>query len=299
MRILVTGATGFVGMNLMPMLIKYVREAEVLVVARNVEKARTLFPFSECRFTLADDWEAVTAFNPECVLHLASLSTARNDSDIVMPLIESNITFGVKLLDALRGCSALHLFVNTGTFAEYRFGAESFDNAYLYSATKTAFRSFVEYYSRLQGYKYVNVIPYSVYGGIPTVKRLTDYIIESMDSAESVDMTAGEQILDFIHVDDLCRFYIHLVTHSDELKDIRNGENFHVGTGQGVTVRQLARMMEEEYGKPCNINWGGRPYRDRDTMHAVAPIAKNLALLGWRTEITLREGIRRMKKRNR
>ena len=297
MKILITGATGFVGMNLMPMLVKEVKGTQVLVLARNVEKAQTLFPYSECQFARADDWNAVKAFNPECALHLASLCTSRNDSDIVMPLIETNITFGVKLLDALRECSALRLFVNTGTFAEYRFGTETFNNAYLYSATKTAFRSFVDYYSQLGGYKYVNVIPYSIYGGIPTVKRLMDYILESMDSPEPVDMTAGEQILDFTHVDDLCRFYVHLVKHIDLMATIRNGESFHIGTGQGTTVRQLAQLMEEVYERKCNINWGGRPYRDHDTMHAVAPIAKNLALLGWRTEISLREGITRMMER--
>lgn len=212
-----------------------------------------------------------------------------------MPLIEANITYGVKLLDALRECTALRLFVNTGTFAEYSFGTESFNNAYLYSATKTAFRSFADYYSQLGGYRYVNVIPYSIYGGIPTVKRLMDYILESMESAEPVDMTAGEQILDFTHVDDLCSFYVHLVKHIDKMESIRNGDSFHIGTGQGTTVRQLAQLMEEVYNRKCNISWGGRPYRDHDTMHAVAPIAKNLALLGWRTKITLREGIKRMK----
>ena len=53
--------------------------------------------------------------------------------------------------------------------------------------------------------------------------------------------------------------------------------------------------MEQVYGKPCHINWGGRPYRDRDTMYAVAPIAKNMALLNWKAKISLKEGIEKMK----
>lgn len=295
MRILITGATGFVGQNLMPMLTNKCPEVEILLLCRNQEKARTLYPYPKVIVKEAEDWESVKAFNPDVVLHLASLSTSRNDSEIIQPLLDSNILYGVRLLDALTECDNLKLFVNTGSFAEYRWGAESINDAYLYTATKSAFRVFVDYYSQLTGYKYINVIPYTIYGGKPTIKRLMDYILESMDSKEPVDMTAGEQILDFTHVDDLCDFYVHVASHIDDLQQVPNGECFHIGTGKGTTIRELASVMEEVYGKKCNIHWGGRPYRDRDTMHAVAPVAKNIELLHWRAKILLRDGIIKMK----
>lgn len=295
MRILITGATGFVGQNLMPMLLNECPEAKMLLLCRNQEKAKKMYSNKNLTIVDAEDWTTVKAFNPDAVLHLASLSTSRNDTDIVKPLLESNIFYGVRLLDALKECSHLKLFVNTGSFAEYRYGVESINDAYLYTATKSAFRVFVDYYSQLSGYKYINVIPYTIYGGNPTVKRLMDYVLESMDSEEPVDMTGGEQILDFTHVDDLCDFYIQLIFHINDLERLKNGETFHVGTGKGTTMQELAAMMEEVYGKKCNINWGGRPYRERDTMHAVAPIAKNLELLHWNAKIQLKDGIIKMK----
>ena len=295
MRVLITGATGFVGMNLMPMLEDKCPEAEILLLCRNTAKAKNLFPYKNCKICQSEDWDAVRKFQPEVVLHLASLSTSRNDAEIIPELIHSNIMYGVQLLDALKEDTELRLFVNTGSFAEYRYGSESINDAYLYAATKSAFRSFAEYYSQLGGYKFVNVIPYTIYGGKPTIKRLMDYILESMDAQAPVDMTLGEQILDFTHVDDLCDFYIHLISHQDELNQVKNGGNFHVGTGVGTSIRHLATLMEQVYGKPCHINWGGRPYRDRDTMYAVAPIAKNMALLNWKAKISLKEGIEKMK----
>ena len=295
MRVLITGATGFVGMNLMPMLEDKCPEAEILLLCRNTAKAKNLFPYKNCKICQSEDWDAVRKFQPEVVLHLASLSTSRNDAEIIPELIHSNIMYGVQLLDALKEDTELRLFVNTGSFAEYRYGSDSLNDAYLYAATKSAFRSFAEYYSQLGGYKFVNVIPYTIYGGKPTIKRLMDYILESMDAQSPVDMTLGEQILDFTHVDDLCDFYIHLISHQDELNQVKNGGNFHVGTGVGTSIRHLATLMEQVYGKPCHINWGGRPYRDRDTMYAVAPIAKNMALLNWKAKISLKEGIEKMK----
>jgi CDP-paratose synthetase len=74
-----------------------------------------------------------------------------------------------------------------------------------------------------------------------------------------------------------------------------NGEEFHVGTGKGTTIRELVGIVEQVFQRKCNINFGGRPYRERDTMHAVAPIAKNLNLVNWRAQISLLDGVRRMR----
>lgn len=294
MRILITGATGFVGQNLIPMLAKRFPKADVMTLNRNIAKAKTLFSYGHCNHVEATDWKSVRAFEPDIVLHLAAMSTSSNDTIVIQPLIESNILYGVQLLDALKDCKSLRLFVNTGSFAEYRFGPASINDAYLYTATKSAFRSFVNYYSQLGGYKYVTIVPYTIYGGKKTVKRLVDYIWESIDSKDPVSMTAGEQILDFTHVDDLCDFYLTLIEKLDTVCSLNNGEEFHVGTGIGNTPKDVAHILEELTHKKCNIQWGGRPYRERDTMHAVAPIAKNLDLLDWRAKISLREGLNKM-----
>lgn len=184
----------------------------------------------------------------------------------------------------------MKLFVNTGSFAEFRYGNGDFDAAYLYTASKTAFRSFMNYYSTLCGFRYITAIPYSVYGGKMTVKRLMDYIKESMDAEIPVDMTPGEQVLDFIHVDDIAGFFTHVLKNLDKALSVPNGTDFHLGTGRGTSIRELAEIMERKYGKKCNINWGGRLYRERDIMYAVAPIAKNMPLMGWKAKVGISEG---------
>lgn len=83
MRILITGATGFVGMNLMPMLEDRCPQSEILLLCRDVAKAKSLYPYANVCVRKSDDWSAVTAFRPEVVLHLASLSTSRNDAEII------------------------------------------------------------------------------------------------------------------------------------------------------------------------------------------------------------------------
>lgn len=295
MKILITGATGFIGQNLIPLLIKQCPNIRILTLDRNVSKAEQLFPsnlYNNVIHTEANNWPAILQFNPEIVFHLAAFSTSSNSSEVIEPLISSNITYGVQLLKALEECPSLKLFINTGSFAEYRLGAGKYNSAYLYTATKTAFRVFLDYYSNLCNFKYITAVPYTVYGGKPTIKRLMDYILESLDSPKSIKMTAGEQILDFIHVNDVASFYIHIVQHIENYLKLNNGENFYLGTGHGYTIREVVSIIEKETGKSCNISWGALPYRKRDTMHAIAPIAQNIELTGWHTQITIVEGIK-------
>lgn len=293
MKVLLTGITGFVGQNLMPMLQKECSGDTFMTMNLDIKEAEEKYPASPyANFTHVgiDDFKAVEVFNPEVVIHLATVTTARNDTEIIVPIIRANVEFGVLLLDALTRCPAMKLFVNTGSFAEFRYGNGDFDAAYLYTASKTAFRSFMNYYSTLCGFRYITAIPYSVYGGKMTVKRLMDYIKESMDAEIPVDMTPGEQVLDFIHVDDIAGFFTHVLKNLDKALSVPNGTDFHLGTGKGTSIRELAEIMERKYGKKCNINWGGRLYRERDIMYAVAPIAKNMPLMGWKAKVGISEG---------
>jgi CDP-paratose synthetase len=206
-------------------------------------------------------------------------------------MIETNITFGTELLSILGDCQSFKLFVNTGSFSEFASGTEQIHDAYLYAATKSAFRVLLEYYSRTKGFNYITATPYSVYGGKPTVKRLMDYLIESINAENPVPMTGGEQILDFIHVNDIVSFFISLLNHPFLFDSLQNGDEFHLGTGKGTSIRQLATMIEDITEKKCNIQWGGRLYRKQDIMYAVAPISNNSSIIDWHATIPLKEGL--------
>ena len=291
MKIAITGATGYVGQNFIPELIQTFPEVEIMTVNLSVEEANTLFPFQQCKHISTKELSLIQEFNPNLVYHLATLSTSRNDEAIIHPMLEANIEFGVKLLHHLSFCNRLQLFVNIGSFAEYNQGPEKISNSYLYSATKSAFRHFVEYYAVLSGFKAIHLVPYSLYGGKDTAKKIIDYIRESFDAELPVKMSKGEQILDFTHIKDVVSFFLLIIKQLDKFLQFQIGEEFHIGTGTGTSIRDLAKMMEQVFAKKCNADWGGLPYRPLDTMYAVAPVEKNLQLFHWKTKISLEEGL--------
>ncbi|MDR2293399.1 MAG: NAD(P)-dependent oxidoreductase [Prevotellaceae bacterium] len=292
-KILITGATGFVGRHLILQLANTYNDADILTVNRNVEKAQKLFKDIKCKHILSNEYESIIKFNPETVIHLATLSTSRNDMEIIKPALEANIEFGVYLLSALSKCNNLKLFVNTGSFAEYRMGTDKINAAYLYAATKSAFRYFVDYYSNLAGFKYITAVPYTIYGGNDTSKKIMDYIRESISAQSPVKMTKGEQVLDFIHISDVVNLFVKVIENRQNIAaKLPNGENFYVGTGVGTKIRDLAKLIEKTENKKCNIEWGGLPYRQMDVMYAVAPIEKNNMIIDWKSKVSIEEGIK-------
>lgn len=293
MRILVTGATGYIGRRVVSAVCADGRH-KVLTLNRDVEKATSLMPYVNCIHADSLDVDAVRRFAPEIVFHLATMSTSRNDTEIIDPMIAANITYGVRLLDMLMRIGSIKLFVNVGSFAEYRLGTEKVKDAYLYTATKSAFRHFVDYYADLCGFRYITAVPYTVYGGKDTAKKLIDYIVESLSAAVPVKMTKGEQVLDFVHVCDVVEFFRIVAERYDEVLALPQGTEFHLGTGVGTRVRDVAEMVEKAFGARCNIEWGGLPYRPLDVMYAVAPVGRNSETVGWRAKISLAEGVKVM-----
>ena len=285
MRLLITGVTGFIGKSLLKMINNHSLDIEILTLNRDLDKVKKICSSLEhlnIKHIHTSDLDYIIKFNPEISIHLAAFSSHKNDISLIEPLLSSNINFGVLLLNTLIKCPAMKLFINTGSFSEYS------GTPYLYSACKTAFRSFLNYYSNLSGFRYINAIPYTVYGNDMTVKRVVDYIKESMESKSPIDMTGGEQVLDFINIDDISSFFLNIVSNPYIFYDLKtNGLDFHLGTGVGTSIRNLATIIEEKYNKKCNINWGGLPYRDSDIMYSVAPLEKNDPSINWKAEFNL------------
>ncbi|MFI3288604.1 MAG: NAD(P)-dependent oxidoreductase [Rikenellaceae bacterium] len=291
MRVLITGATGFVGRTLVPYLYKN-GITEIAVLVRSIKKAEYLFgdlPLTVIETADPAIWrEAVIDYNADVVLHLAALFNTRCDQQSATDIVNSNILFTTHLLEAVSQTSCSH-FVNIGTFTEFLYGSGEYFANNLYSASKTAVRPILKYYQSISSFHWVNVVVYSPYGRKNESKKVIDYMVDALDSPTLVNFSKGEQILDFIHVDDMADFFYTLISKRDRL--VYNFTELHLGAGAGHSIREVASEMERVFGKSISANWGGLPYRAFDAMYAVAPIAKSLELLNWRAKLSLREGL--------
>ena len=271
MKILITGATGAVGQKLIPYLLQLNNNVEILTINRNLDKAIQSFgvPENIKHLTISNSNEII-AFKPEIVIHLASYVTSGDSFEEGEKLIESNITFGIQLLDILKKSNSVNLFLNFGTFAEFKMGGEKTNNTYLYSASKTAFRAFIEYYASIMEFTLIHLVPYTIYGTNDEKKKIFDFILDGFYAESPVKMSPGLQKLDFIHVDDVCRIIYTIIT-SPKVSNYHL-ENIYVGSGESHTLRKVASIMEEILTISPKHEWGGLPYRNQEVMFACANI---------------------------
>jgi nucleoside-diphosphate-sugar epimerase len=289
-RVLITGSTGAVGSILVKHLIS--SGFEVLELTRNLEKSKALFGESTNKYEISEDQDKlvkyIKIYNPDIVLHLAAFVTSSDSFEDAMQLISSNIIFTTRLLDALKSTS-VKAFINTGTFAEYYKGDNLLKPAYLYAATKTSSRFLTEYYSSVQGFKNITIVPYTIYGTIDRQRKIIDYIYDSLESKNALALSPGEQVLDFIHVNDVVDFYLTVIKNIDK---IPSSTIFHLGTGVGHTLKALASIVENITAQKANIKWGGKAYRPSDIMYAVANTDIQTKIFAWSPSLNIYDGVR-------
>lgn len=288
--ILVTGATGTIGQAITEQLI--LLGYTVSVVVRNLQVSKALFGDAVSHVVFEGE-----AFSPsldglhiDLVIHLASYSTSQDEKKEIIRLIDSNIVFVSLLLKELEH-SHLKLFVNAGSFSEFHHNDGVLEPTYFYSATKTASCSIIEYFSKRHGFIFVNAVLYSVYGREAKQKKIVDYMIDATRSDQPIPMSEGHQVLDFIHIDDVVDFFLLLIQNYNFLSTPYHV--YHIGTGKGTSIRELADIVSRIGGVQTNVLWNGRQARSRDTLKAIADTDGVEKELGWKPSVPLISGLQK------
>ena len=101
----------------------------------------------------------------------------------------------------------------------------------------------------------------------------------------------GTGIRDYIHVWDLARAHVRAVEIFDEVLTAVDAPSavINIGTGSGVTVRELVKAFEEVFGRDVPVTEA--PPRPGDAVGAYANVDRSHQLLGWRTELSLQDAI--------
>ena len=201
MKILITGATGFVGRTLIPYLFSH-SLTDICLLVRDRQKAESMFPglCLEIIATTEGEWcKQVIGYSPDVVIHMATFFTARRDDMSIEKLIGSNILFTTHLLEAVSHTSCSH-FINIGTFTEFLNGAGEYLPNNLYSATKTAVRPIIRYYQAQSCWNWINVVVYSPYGRYNSSKKVIDYLVDAVKAEKPVDFSPGNRHCHFLRI---------------------------------------------------------------------------------------------------
>lgn len=285
MNILVTGATGFIGTN----LTRELRKQHNLYILGQFEGDPEKLELPG--YIMTDDIPALAAYMKEKeiegIIHLASLYLTVHTPEQVKDLVSSNVFFGTAVLEAASLAGCVKWFLNTGSiWQNYNTKGMEYNPVNLYAATKQAFIDMAKYYSDVFGIRFCTLKLCDTYGPNDTRKKIFKLFKDNAESGEILKMSPGEQKLDILYITDIIAGFTHLselLSSNDELED-----EYVLSSGRQLPLKEIASEFERVSGLKLNIEWGGRPYRDREVM---VPW-KGTILKGWNAKVELDEGIR-------
>ena len=198
--------------------------------------------------------------------------------------------FSTRVLEASVKANVKWL-INTGTFWQH-YENRDYSPVNFYAATKQAFEAIAQYYLETTNINFVTLKLNDTYGPEDTRPKIFNLWLKIAGTSETLDMSAGEQLIDIVYIDDVVEAYVKAIEllENDNDKKLK-GKSFAVSSGRHIKLRELARVFEEVTGKKLNINWGKKPYRKREVM---VPWNKGQTLPNWKPTITIEEGIKRI-----
>ncbi|HHY28669.1 MAG TPA: NAD(P)-dependent oxidoreductase [Desulfitobacterium dehalogenans] len=289
-KVLVTGATGFIGSNLVKRLLK--NNVEVHIIVRDVSRvdhaviSDSPVVIHQHDGTTARMIEIFQSAQPEMVFHLATKFVAEHESRDIEELVDSNLLFGVQLLEAMAATEVRQL-INTGT-AWQHFEQEAYNPINLYAATKQAFETLAAYYVRVGLLKIVTLKLLDTYGPNDPRPKIFTLFKHISVSGERLNMSPGEQRLGFVYIDDVVDAFLIAGQYVKDLPDYEM-PSYTIAPDQLCSLREIAALYETVSGKWLNIGWGERPYRRREVMEPYV----GTRLPNWAAKVGLAEGIKR------
>lgn len=278
-KILVTGATGFVGRHVVPEL--FARGHEVVGVGRNPDRARQMPWYGQLRFVACDIHDAgldptLILGVPDAIIHLA-WSGLPNYKDLFH--FERNLPADYHFLKKMTAAGAKQVLV-TGTCFEYgmQSGALSEDVPPMpnnsYALAKDTLRKFLQALQAKQPFTLQWVRLFYMYGPGQNPDSLLAQLDRAIENGDSVfNMSGGEQLRDYLPVEEVARRLVVLVEHP-ECSGIIN-----CCSGSPVTVRRLVEQRIAERRAKIALNLGYYPYLEHEPFAFWGDAAKITGLL--------------------
>ncbi len=295
-RILITGATGFVGANLTRTLLHYGADVHALVrPSSQLWRLQDILPHLDLHIADLLDrqqlQETVEQIRPQIIFHtaVAGVSHAQKDRQSIL---DANVFGTLNLLEATAQI-AYESFVYTGSSTEYGVKntpmneTDMLEPSTLFGVSKAAQTLLCQQFAKEHFHPIVILRLFSVYGYWESAERLVPTVIRAALRNREIALTVPGYRRDFIFIKDVTAACLLAVK-----ANINSGEIINVGSGQqwaNEDVVNIVQTLVPDW-KP-QVKVGEYSAHRFDTTYWVSDIQKAKQLLGWEPQYTLKEGL--------
>jgi dolichol-phosphate mannosyltransferase len=293
--VLVLGASGFIGANLLKTLLAH--RSDVVGTASNFPAWRLAgIPEQHVRAVdllvesnldhLLDSVRPRTVFN--CVAYGGYSFQA--DSELIY---KTNFNLTATLLGKLatRGIAA---YVHSGSSSEYGDHAAGPTEDSLpspnsdYAVSKVACANLLHYYGRNKQLPCVNLRLYSVYGPMEDASRLVPALVREGVEGRLPPLVCPDISRDFVYIDDVCEAFVRAAVG---LQEQHYGRSFNIGTGNKTTIGDVAALAQRQFGIQTPPVFS-MPNRSWDVPDWYADVRSAASDLGWTPHTALEDGLK-------
>ncbi len=319
MRILVTGAAGFIGFHVCRRLLADGHEVvglDGLTDYYDVELKRDRLailqatPGFTAQIQMLEDAEAMAALGerakPDAVIHLAAQAGVRYSLENPRAYVEANLDGLFNLMELARTCAVRHLlFASTssvyGANAKVPFAETDVTDhpLTLYAASKKAGEAMTHAYAHLWGIPTTAFRFFTVYGPWGRPDMALFKFVEAIEAGEPIDVyNQGDMRRDFTYIDDLVEAVVRLlpkipigvpVDTCDSLSPVAPWRVVNIGGGQPVQLLDFVEAIEAALGKPAVRNL--MPMQAGDVPQTFADSDLLYALTAYRPSTPVAEGV--------
>ena len=294
MRVLITGATGFVGSCLARRLLREGHNVHVFIRKESntwrLEDIRK--NITEHRVDLRDAAlvdETVGKIMPQVIYHLATYGGFAGQKDATS-ILESNFLGTVNLLRACEQ-TGFDYFVNTGSSSEYGIKSKPMEELDIlepleaYGVSKSASTLFCQSEGTAKKLPIVTLRLFSPFGPWDDQKRLIPYLIKSILRGEAPKLSTPESVRDYIFIDDVLDAYTAVVEQTFY------GEIFNIGSGTQHTIGAVVAATRGILQKGPEPVWGSVQKLRPEPAVWVANVDKARQKFKWKPSATLKGGL--------
>ena len=297
-RILITGATGFVGSCFARSLADGTRPIGILTRGEsNLWRIQDIVDRTQVIRADLRDYSAVREgvkdFAPDVVYHFATFGGMRHELD-EGKIVETNVLACANLLAALadRDYSA---FINVGSSSEYGPKAQPMSEndkpepTSGYGKSKLLATFMCQADAATRGRPNVTLRLFSPYGRYEDGRRLVPSVILSCLKGLAPELSSPASVRDFVYIDDVIEALGLAAARIDSVK----GEIINIGSGQQTSVEEIASRVIGITDCACEARWKSRERGQDEPAAWSANIEKAERLLSWRPRHDIESGLRK------
>ena len=289
MKVLLTGASGFIGSHVLQAFLA--QGESVAVLGRTpLRELPAGVDFHHYDGTYASALDALNAVQPEIVVHLATHFVGMHHASDVDPLLMGNIGFGLHLLEAMKqvGCFA---WLNAASAWQYA-GQSPFHPNGLYAASKSALDALVTAYVQESGLQAMNVVIYESYGQGDTRKKLIPQVFSHVKAGQRHFKLVGkEKQFYFVHVQDIAEAFV-LASHrlvEASSKEVGTFSHYALRPEEApIGIEGVVHAMARAWQVELTADYGAFAFRANEVLVPPTGVPR---LPDWEPKIALEAGL--------